>query len=103
MIQAKTVDGLVVHLTEEEVKRLADHYWEHSGKHKMKDFFIRYQHTAADNIRKALGYQTHPDAEEKVKAAIAEALEAGNPDVIAEVVYEAMEWQTAYANLKSID
>ena len=32
MIQAKTVDGLVVHLTEEEVKRLADHYWEHSGK-----------------------------------------------------------------------
>lgn len=103
MIQAKTVDGQVVHLAEDEVKRLADLYWEHSGKHKMKDFFTRYQHTAADNIRKALGYQTHPDTEVKVKAAIAEALEAGNPDVIAEVVYEAMEWQTAYANLKSLD
>lgn len=103
MIQAKTVDGQVVHLAEDEVKRLADHYWEHSGKHKMKDFFTRYQHTAADNIRKVFGFQTHPDTEEKVKAAIAAAWETGNPDVIAEVVYEAMEWQTAYANLKSID
>ena len=103
MIQAKTVDGQVVHLAEDEVKRLADLYWEHSGKHKMKAFFTSYQHTAADNIRKALGYQTHPDTEEKVKAAIAAAWESGNPDLIAEVVYEAMEWQTAYANLKSID
>ena len=79
MIQAKTADGQIVHLTDEEVKKIADHYWEHSGKHKMKDFFVEYQHTAADNIRKALGYQTHPDTEAKVKAAIAAAWESGNP------------------------
>lgn len=90
-------------LTIEEMKVIADYYWEHHGKNSMKDFYEKYQHNAAENIREALGMHEPPEEEKDIKNCIAMALIDGNADLFAEVVFEAMEWETAYAALKNID
>jgi hypothetical protein len=42
-------------------------------------------------------------SEKDVKHAIATVLEHGSPEEVAEVLFEAMEWETAYATLESIE
>ena len=96
------INGREVHLTPGEMKIIADIWWENYGKHSMKVFFERYHKKASENIMKALEAHMPPASEEDVKGAIARAVSAGHPSLIAEVVFEAMEWQTAYAGLKSI-
>ena len=70
---------------------------------RMKKFYEDYQGTAAEHIREALGHHAPPMCEKEVKGAICQALEHGDPELIAEVIFEAMEWETAYAALKNID
>ena len=84
-------------------KATADRWWSDHGKHSMKKFYEDYQGTAAEHIQKALGHHAPPMCENEVKGAICQALEHGDPDLIAEVIFEAMEWETAYAALKNID
>jgi NhaP-type Na+/H+ and K+/H+ antiporter len=103
MFQVKTVEGQMVHLADEEVKRISTLYWERSGKKSMKDFFTHYQHKASENIRKALGRMAGPHSEEEVKGAIAMALMHGDCELAGDVLFESMEWQMAYATLKSIE
>lgn len=96
------IDGASVWLTESDMKHIADTWWEHYGKSRMADFFEKYQEKAADNIREALGHTDVPTCEAEVKAAIAQAFDHGDPDLLAEVLFEAMEWETAYSGLESI-
>ena len=98
-MKVHTVDGAEVEITMEEALRI------HAAvtPHKTTHFFRDYQHTAADNIRKALGVEKLPVTEPEIKAAIAIAADVGDPDMIAEIVFEAMEWETAYAHLKSAE
>jgi NhaP-type Na+/H+ and K+/H+ antiporter len=103
MFQVKTVEGQTVHLSDEEVKRISTLYWERSGKKSMKDFFTHYQHDASEDIRKALGMMVGPHSEEEVKGAIAMALMHGDCELVGDVLFESMEWQMAYATLKSIE
>ena len=98
-----TIGGRPISLTHTEMEMVADYWWEHHGKKSMENFFKSYQHKAAENIKKAIGYHTAPNNEPEIKLAIAHALEDGDSDLIAEVMFEAMEWQTAHSNLKSID
>jgi hypothetical protein len=44
-----------------------------------------------------------PESEPEVKAAIKKSLASGNYELAAEVIFEAMEWQTAYSGLKSFE
>lgn len=97
------VGGRQIAMTAAEMKEVADYWWENHGKHSMQKFFQDYQARAADNIRKALGFHNPPADEKEVKSAIAQAFMDGDVDLIAEVVFEAMEWQTAYSNLENID
>lgn len=103
MFQVKTVEGQTVHLSDEEVKRISNLHWERSGKKSMKDFFVHYQHDASEDIRKALGMMAGPHSEEEVKGAIAMALMHGDCELAGDVLFESMEWQMAYATLKSIE
>lgn len=103
MYQVKTVEGQTVHLSDEEVKRISTLYWERSGKKSMTAFFSHYQHEASENIRKLLGMMAGPQSEEEVKGAIALALIHGDSELVGDVLFEAMEWQMAYATLKSIE
>lgn len=96
------IDGASVWMAEADMKRIADTWWEHYGKSRMTDFFEKYQEKAADHIREALGHTDAPTCEDEVKAAIAQAIDYDNPDLIAEVLFEAMEWETAYSGLESI-
>lgn len=103
MVQAKTIDGQTVHLPDGEVKRIADHYWETVGKRTMQNFYSDYKHRAAENIRKALGACKPPENERDIKGAIALALRHCDAELAGDVLFEAMEWQTAYAALKNIE
>lgn len=97
------IDGREIHLTAGEMKLIADIWWQHYGKHSMKDFFEAYRDRAAENIRKALNGHAVPTCELEIKGAIAMALASDNANLAAEVIFEAMEWQTAYAGLESIE
>ncbi len=97
------INGSEVAISPEEMKKIADSWWENFGQGKMLGFFEKYQHQAAENIRKALGHCNIPTCEKEVKAAIAQALYNGDHGLIAEVMFEAMEWCNAYIGLKSIE
>ena len=97
------IDGREIHLTSGEMKMIADIWWELYGKHSMKEFFEEYRDKAAENIRKALNGHAVPETEKEIKGAIAMALSYNNAALSAEVIYESMEWQTAYACLESIE
>ena len=107
-MKVKSITGPEFEISPEEARRIAD-IVHHSGSHqpdfthRMKEFFTRYQHTAARNIADVIDEESLPDCEKEVKHAIAIALEHGSYEEIAEVIYEAMEWQTAYATLESIE
>jgi hypothetical protein len=68
----------------------------------MEKFFEHYRNKAAGNIRDALGHVGEPESEKEVKGAIAQAVTCGDPKLIAEVMFEAMEWESAYFGLHSI-
>lgn len=102
MIKVHTVDGAEVEITMEEARRVHAMLNSHF-RAKMTAFFLEYQRRAADNIRKALGFVKPPEGEAEVKSAIAHAIDKNDPDLLAEVLYEAMEWETAYASLKSAE
>jgi hypothetical protein len=89
-------------LTEHEMKEISNMWWEHYGKSGMQTFFENYQLKAAENIRKALGHCNVPVCEKDVKAAIAQAVTSGDPCLIAEVMFESMEWCNTYIGLQSI-
>lgn len=97
------INGVPTAVSSAEMKMIADYWWEHYGKAKMQTFFENYQKKAAENIRKVTENQEAPKSEKEVKEAIAEVLVHGTAEEAAEVLFEAMEWQTAYANLKSIE
>lgn len=97
------INGSEVAISPEEMKKIADSWWENFGQEKMLGFFEKYQHQAAENIRNALGHCNIPTCEKEVKAAIAQAFCHGEPGLIAEVMFEAMEWCNAYIGLKSIE
>lgn len=97
-----SINGTMVALSVEEMKVIADAWWENYGKSRMEEFFEEYRDRAGNNIAEALGCSHAPESEKQVKGAIAMALASNNPDLAAEVIFEAMEWQTAYAGLKSI-
>lgn len=103
MFQAKTIEGQMVHLPDGEIKRISDHYWATIGQKTMLEFYSAYKRSAAENIRKALGACKPPEHEEDVKGAIALALRHCDAELAGEVLFEAMEWQTAYAALKNIE
>ena len=98
-----TVGGRTLPFTITEMKEISNYYWEHFGKHSMEHFFERYRRKAAENIRAALRMAEAPADEHDVKWALAMALRHGEPELIAEVLFEAMEWETAYAALKNIE
>lgn len=97
------VGGRPLELTVDEMKEIADCWWEHYGKSGMEKFFSEYQKKAAENIRKAVHAATCPENEPEVKKAITFALTHLPADAVAEVIFEAMEWETAYSGLKSIE
>ena len=96
------IGGKEMELTEHEAKHIADTWWEKHGKSGMEKFFTHYQKKAAENIGKAIG-RMPPESERDVKTALAVAAFSCDPDLIAEVTFEAMEWQYAYAGLESIE
>lgn len=95
--------GRIVELTVPEMKEIADTWWEHYGKSAMEKFFTGYQEKAAGNIQKAVHSTALPASEPDVKSAISYALKNLSTDAAAEVIFEAMEWETAYSALKSIE
>lgn len=95
--------GRIVELTVPEMKEIADSWWEHYGKSAMEKFFTEYQKTAASNIRKAVKSTSFPENEPEIKEAISYALKHLSTEAAAEVIFEAMEWETAYSTLKSIE
>jgi hypothetical protein len=109
-MKIKAIDGREFEITHEEAKRIAEMV---SGGNvfkrnpeftaKMHDFYSHYQHTAAQNIQKAVGANHPPMTEDDVKLAVAMAITHYSPEVAAEVIFEAAEWETAYANLKSLE
>lgn len=98
-----TINGAMVALSAAEMKEIADAWWEHYGKSQMAEFFTGCQKKAGENIAAALNCKRPPENEPEVKSAIAMALAQGNTDLAGEVIFEAMEWETAYAGLKSIE
>jgi hypothetical protein len=97
------IGGKETAITEHEMKIIADAWWEEIGKHSMKHYFEHVLNTAAENIRAALGHCRMPESEKEIKGAIAQAVSNGNPDLIAEVIHEAAEWECGYFGLHSID
>lgn len=95
--------GRTVVLTVPEMKEIANTWWDHYGKSAMKKFFDYYQQKAAGNIQKAVHSTALPASEPDVKNAISYALKNLSADVAAEVIFEAMEWETAYSGLKSFE
>lgn len=95
--------GRTVELTVPEMKEISNTWWEHYGKSAMEKFFTGYQKKAAGNIQKAVHSTALPASEPDVKNAISYALKNLSADVAAEVIFEAMEWETAYSGLKSIE
>lgn len=95
------IGGKEMELTEHEMKHISNVWWEKFGKSGMEKFFEHYQKKAAENIGAAVGRKA-PETEREVKVCIACAAFSCDPDLIAEVMFEAMEWQTAYAGLESI-
>jgi hypothetical protein len=96
------IGGKEMEVSVKEMKEISNAWWEHYGKSGMTKFFEHYQNKAAGNIRDALGHCNVPESEKDVKFAIAQALIGGDPCNIAEVVFEAMEWESAYFGLHSI-
>lgn len=96
------IGGRQIEVTVDEMKEIADIWWEHYGKSAMEKFFEYKLEKAGQHIAEALGFKEPPETEAEVKGAISLAVSSGNCKLIAEVVYEAMEWQTASAGLKSI-
>lgn len=96
------IGGKEMELTAHEAKHIADMWWEKYGKSGMEKFFEHYRKKAAENIGKAIG-RMPPESEHDVKIALSIAAFSQDPDLIAEVTFEAMEWQSAYAGLKSIE
>ena len=96
------VGGRPLELTVDEMKEIADTWWEHYGKSGMEKFFEHKHEKAGKHIAEALSFKEPPETEKEVKGAISLAIASGQAELIAEVVYEAMEWQTAYAGLASI-
>lgn len=94
--------GQDLHLTVDEMKMVSNAWWEKYGKSKMEEFFEHYRDKAAGNIQKALGFRHEPQNEKEVKAAIAHALFCRDPELAAEVIFEAAEWESAYFGLESI-
>lgn len=68
----------------------------------MISYFEAMEIKAAENIRKALGHCRVPMCEKDVKAAIAQAVSTNDPCLIAEVIHEAAEWESAYFGLNSV-
>lgn len=98
-----TVGGRTVMLTVPEMKEISRYYWEHFGKKSMLDFFEKYKHKAAENIRKALRMAEAPEEEADVKWAIAMALRHDDAALAGEVLFESMEFAVAHATLESIE
>ena len=96
------IGGKQTALTEHEMKEISNAWWEHYGKSGMAKFFEHYRDKAAENIRKALGHCRVPTCEKDVKAAIAQAVSTNDPCLIAEVIHEAAEWESAYFGLNSV-
>jgi hypothetical protein len=96
------VGGREMELSVDEMKEISNAWWEHYGKSGMAKFFEHYQSKAAGNIRDALGHCNVPEREKDVKSAIAQAIIGGDPCLMAEVMFEAMEWESAYFGLHSI-
>lgn len=97
------IGGKTIGLTPEEMKEVANAWWDKYGKQGMTKFFEHYQKKAAENIRKALGHLSAPSCEKEVKGAIAQAVSDGDSELMAEVLFESMEWETAYSALESIE
>jgi hypothetical protein len=109
-MKVKSINGQEMEISIEEARRIAELVEHHCScgtksdfAHKMRGFFTHYQHTAAENIQRVIGSEKPPMREEDVKEAIAMVFAHGSADDVAEVVFEASEWETAYANLKSIE
>jgi hypothetical protein len=97
-----SIDGKEFEISREVMKQVADSWWEQYGKSEMVQFYSDYQKKAAINIRCAVRSSKCPENEKEVKEAIAEALASNDAKIAAEVLFEAMEWETAYSNLESV-
>lgn len=102
-MKVKSITGQEFEISHEEAKRISAMLPHQDFKAEMKEFFTHYHHKAAKNIQTVVESVNAPMSEKDVKHAIATVLEHGSPEEVAEVLFEAMEWETAYANLKSIE
>ena len=102
-MKVKSITGQEFEISHEEAKRISAMLPHQDFKAEMKEFFTHYRHTAAQNIQTVVESVRAPMSEKDVKHAIATVLEHGTPEEVAEVLFEAMEWETAYANLESIE
>lgn len=96
------IGGKQTALTEQEMKEISNAWWNKTGKSSMISYFEEMEIKAAENIRKALGHCRVPMCEKDVKAAIAQAIASADPCLIAEVIHEAAEWESAYFGLNSV-
>lgn len=96
------IGGKQTALTEHEMKEISNAWWNKTGKSSMISYFEAMEIKAAENIRKALGHCRVPMCEKDVKAAIAQAVSTNDPCLIAEVIHEAAEWESAYFGLNSV-
>lgn len=100
------IGGKEVELSHHEMKHVADTYWEHWGKKSMLDYSERMIHKAQENIKDALNMHIAPHDEDSTKRAIAVAMciaiDSGDFDLAAEVLYEAAERAAACFSYKSI-
>ena len=102
-MRVKSITGQEFEISHEEAKHIASMLHHTDFKSEMHEFFSHYQHTAAHNIQTVVEFPKPPACEKEVKEAIAAVLAHGTPEEVAEVLFESMEWETAYATLKSIE
>lgn len=102
-MKARSINGQEFEISHEEAHHIASQLHNPNFKTEMKEFYSHYQHTAAHNIQAVVEFPKPPMTEKEVKNAIAAVLTHGTPDEVAEVLFESVEWGTAYATLKSIE
>lgn len=105
-MQIKTMDGVIrdVSATEVEHAYHSMHKSEHSHVYQVQmDHFIKklkkqsceYKEKASDNIKRVAHLQSYPTTQDDVKSALTKVLHKGTPACVADVIYQAIQFEAA--------
>lgn len=96
------IGGRQVAVTKDEMREIADAWWEKHGRRSMEHYFTDMKAKAAEHIEEAVGGTHELKDEPAIKRALAHALAEGDADLVAEVIHEVVEWVNADSGLRSI-